>query len=153
HWIPHCYDKLSEPRLREGGIENFVQAGNKLADRPAAKHAGSPWADAYVHNTVESMCWALLVDPQGDPEILAAQQAIRKKLDDWVPKILAAQEPNGYLHTAYTLSGHKPWTRKGDHEGYTAGYFIESAIAHYLATNRTDERMYRAARKLANCWC
>jgi len=153
HWIPHCYDKLSDPRLREGGIENFVQAGNKLAGRPAARHVGYPFADAYVHNTVESMCWALLMDPQGDAELLAAQQAIRQKLDDWIPKILAAQQPNGYLHTAYTLSGRKPWTNKGDHEGYTAGYFIESAIAHYLATDKTDERMYRAARKLADCWC
>jgi len=153
HWIPHCYEKLSDPNLREGGIENFTQAGNKLAGRPFTGHRGPPWPNAYVHNTVESMCLALMFDPQGDREVVAAQAAIRKKLDDWIPKILSAQEPNGYLQTFYTLNGLTPWTNKGDHEGYTAGYFIESALAHYLMTGKTDDRMYRAARRLADCWC
>jgi len=153
HWIPHCYEKLSEPNLPEGGIENFTQAGNKLAGRPFVGHRGPPWPNAYVHNTVESMCLALMVDPQGDRQVVAAQTAIGKKLDDWIPKILSAQEPNGYLQTFYTLSGRRPWTNKGDHEGYTAGYFIESALAHYLMTGKTDDRMYRAARRLADCWC
>ncbi len=34
HWIPHCYEKLSDPKLPEGGIENFI-AGRKQAGRPA----------------------------------------------------------------------------------------------------------------------
>lgn len=152
NWIPHCYEKLSDPNLREGGIGNFVQAGNKLAGRPFEHHRGAPWANAYTHNTVEAMCLALMVDPQGDAEIIAAQKAIRAKLDDWIPKILSAQEPDGYLHTQYTLGGHKRWTNNNDHEGYQAGYFIEAAIAHYLMTGKTDNRMYRAARKLADCW-
>ena len=83
------------------------------------------------------MCLALMVDPQGDAEIIAAQDAIRKKLDDWIPKILSAQEPDGYLQTFYTLNGLRRWTNKGDHEGYTAGYFIEAAIAHYLMTGKS----------------
>ena len=153
HWIPHCYEKLSDPNLPEGGIENFTQAGNKLAGRPFVGHRGPPWPNAYVHNTVESMCLALMFDPQGDAEIIAAQSAIRKRLDDWIPKILSAQEPDGYLQTFYTLNGLKRWTNKGDHEGYTAGYFIESALAHYLMTGKTDNRMYLAARRLADCWC
>ena len=44
------------------------------------------------------------------------------------------------------------WTNKNDHEGYQAGYFIEAAIAHYMATERKDDRMLRAARRLADCW-
>ena len=103
HWIPHCYEKLSDPDLPEGGIENFTQAGNKLAGRPYVGHRGPPWPNAYVHNTVESMCLALMFDPHDDREIIAAQAAIRKKLDDWIPKILSAQEPDGYLQTFYTL--------------------------------------------------
>ena len=152
HWIPHCYETLSDPKLPEGGIENFVQAGNKLAGRPFVHSHGAVWANAYVHNTVESMCWALMCDPQGDPEIVDARDAIRKKLDDWIPKILAAQEPDGYLQTFYTLNGLKRWSNKNDHEGYQAGYFIEAAIAHYMATERKDDRMLRAARRLADCW-
>ena len=87
------------------------------------------------------------------PEIIAAQKAMRAKLDDWIPKILSAQEPDGYLQTCYTLTGRRRWSNKADHEGYLAGYFMESAMAHYLMTDRKDARMYRAAKKLADCWC
>ena len=156
NWIPHCYEKLSEPGLAEGGFNNFIQAANKLAGKPFDRRQGPPWSDAYVHNTVESMCLALTVDPQGDAQIIAAQKAIRAKLEDWIPKILAAQEPDGYLQTHFTLSqGLSHWNpaTRGDHEGYTAGYFIEAALAHYLMTGKTDPRMYRAARRLADCWC
>ena len=153
NWIPHCYNKISDPKIAEGGIENFTQAGNKLAGRPYTRHVGAVFANAWVHNTVEAMCVALMVDPQGDQEIIAAQNAIREKLHDWIPKILSAQEPDGYLQTFYTIGGRPRWTNKGDHEGYLSGYFIESALAHYLMTNKTDDRMYKAARKLADCWC
>jgi uncharacterized protein len=153
NWIPHCYNNISNTNLAEGGIINFVQAGNKLAGRPYARHKGPVFANAWVHNTVEAMCVALMVDPQGDQELVAAQQAIRAKLEDWIPKLLSAQEPDGYLQTCYTLNGHRRWTNKADHEGYLAGYFMEAAIAHYLMTDRKDPRMYAAARKLADCWC
>jgi DUF1680 family protein len=151
HWIPHCIRKLDEPNLKEGGIQNFVEAAHKLAGQPG-KHLGPPWANAYVHNTIESICLALMVDAQGEAEILAAQNAMRKKLDEWIPKVLAAQEPDGYLHTAYTTSGHKRWSRKGDHEGYTAAYFIEAALAHMALTGGKDTRLFDAAKKLADCW-
>ena len=153
HWIPHCISKISDPTLPEGGIENFAQAANKLAGRTDAKHIGAPFANAWVYNTVESICLALMVDRQGDPEILDAQGAMRKTLEDWIPKILGAQEPDGYLHTMYTINGLKRWSNRADHEGYNAGYFIEAAIAHYLMTDGADRRLLNAARKLADCWC
>ncbi len=152
NWIPHCYTKIADTNLAEGGIVNFIQAGNKNAGRPYARHKGPVFANAWVHNTVEAMCIALMVDPQGDQELIAAQNAIRAKLDEWIPIILSAQEPDGYLQTCYTLNGHKRWSNKADHEGYLAGYFMESAIAHYLLTDGKDRRMYDAAKKLADCW-
>jgi DUF1680 family protein len=156
NWIPHCYTTLSDPNLKEGGIQNFVEAGKKLAGQPAERQVGPPWANAYVHNTVESICLALMVDPQGDQQIIDAQKAMRAKLDDWIPIILAAQEPDGYLQTRFTLDpGNAPhWDSRfrGEHEGYTAGYFLESAIAHYRMTDGKDRRMYDAAKKLADCW-
>jgi uncharacterized protein len=162
HWIPHCIDELSDPNQKTGGIDNFVQAGNKLAGRPYKRHVGYPFANAYVHNTVESMCDALMVDPQGDPDIIKAQDEMRATLDKWIPIILSAQEPDGYLQTRFTLGtpdepdGFSPphWSPRyrSEHEGYTAGYFIESACADYLMTGGKDLRMYNAAKKLADCW-
>ncbi len=151
NWIPHCITKISDPKLPEGGIQNFVEAANKLAGRPA-KHTGAPFANAWVYNTIESICLALMVDAQSDREILQAQSDMRRTLEDWIPKILSAQEADGYLHTMYTINGHKRWSNKADHEGYNAGYLIEAAIAHSLMTEGKDARLLNAARRLADCW-
>jgi DUF1680 family protein len=143
--------------LKEGGIQNFVEAGKKNAGKPHGSHISSPWTDAYTLNTVESMCLALMLDARGDAEILQAQEGIRTTLEKWIPIILAAQESDGYLQTYVTL-GHdgKPhpgrWTVAGDHEGYVGGYFIEAAIAHYRMTGGKDRRLYDAALRLADCW-
>jgi hypothetical protein len=40
NWIPHCYDKLSDPYLSEGGIDNFIQAALKLSGKSAKSHVG-----------------------------------------------------------------------------------------------------------------
>ena len=152
NWIPHCVRKCEDPAGKDGGIENFVQAARKLAGEPGARHTGAVFANTWVYNTLESMCIAQMLDPQGDAEIAAAQAAMRKTIDDWVPKMLGAQEPDGYLHTQYTIEGHRRWSNKHDHEDYQAGYFIEAAIAHHLMTGGKDTRMLAAARRLADCW-
>ena len=51
------------------------------------------------------MCDALLYDAQGDAAILSAQNSFRTNLNRWIPIILSAQEPDGYLQTYYTLGG------------------------------------------------
>jgi len=154
NWIPHCIDKISEPNLKEGGINNFIDAANKLTGKPHERHRGYVFSNAWVYNTIESICVALMVDPQGDQEIIKAQEKMKATLEDWIPKILAAQEPDGYLQTAFTLSDRQRWSprHRGDHEGYVAGYFLEAGIAHYILTNKTDVRLYDAAKKLADCW-
>ena len=154
NWIPHCISKISDPNLKEGGINNFIDAANKLAGKPHGRHRGYVFSNAWVYNTIESICVALMVDPRGDQEIIKAQKAMKATLEDWIPKILAAQEPDGYLQTAFTLSDRQRWSprSRGDHEGYVAGYFLEAAIAHYLMTGGTDLRLYNAAKKLADCW-
>jgi DUF1680 family protein len=160
NWIPHCIDKINDPNLKQGqgGIDNFIEAAKALRGEPHERHKGYVFSNAWVHQTVESMSIALMVDAKGDPEILKAQERMKATLEDWIPKILAAQEPDGYLQTAYTLADRNRWPQRwnprnrGDHEGYVAGYFIESAINHYTLTNGTDKRLYDAAKKLADCW-
>jgi DUF1680 family protein len=162
NWIPHCIDQINRTNLTQGqgGIDNFIEAAKALRGEPHGHHKGYVFANAWVHQTVESMSLGLMVDPQGDPEIIRAQEKMKATLEDWIPKILAAQEPDGYLQTAWTLRGtNGPWKQRwspegrGNHEGYTAGYFIESAINHYTLTDGTDKRLYNAAKKLADCWC
>jgi DUF1680 family protein len=172
-WIPHCIAQINRtdipPGQGDGGIDNFVEAAKALRGEPHGAHKGYVFSNAWVHQTVESICLALMVDPQGDTEITAAQAKMRATLEDWIPKILAAQHKDGYLQTAFTLrdsapaSGYpaasrEPWTApwspvaRPNHEGYVAGYFIESAINHFMMTEGRDRRLYDAAKRLADCW-
>ncbi len=152
NWIPWCYNQLSNTSLAEGGIDNFVQAGRKLAGQSYSAHVGYWFSPAYVLNTFESMCVALMVDAQGDAAITNAQNAMKTKMADWLPKILSAQESDGYFATWHTLGGNTRWSsaNRDAHEGYVAGYWIEAGIAHLLATG--DTTFYNAAKKLADCW-
>lgn len=156
NWIPHVYGKISDLDLPEGGINNFVEAAKKLAGQPAAEHRGDSFANAWVYNTIESMSLALMVDAGDDQEFIDAQQGMRDKLEEWIPIILAAQEPDGYLQTRFTLDPNSPehWSprTRTEHEGYVAGFFLEAAIAHYAMTGHSDSRLYDAAMKLAGCW-
>ena len=153
NWIPHCIDQNERTDLTtgEGGLDNFIEAAKALRGEPHGRHKGYVFSNAWVHQTVESMCIALMVDPQGDKEIIAAQEKMKATLEKWIPIILAAQEPDGYLHTSYTLRDTARWRERwsprtrGNHEGYTAGYFIESAINHYTLTEGKDKRLYNAA--------
>jgi uncharacterized protein len=154
NWIPHCIQKINDPNLREGGINNFIDAANMLQGKPAGRHRGYVFSNAWIYNTIESICVALMVDPRGDAEVITAQQSMRKTLDDWIPKVLAAQEPDGYLQTAYTLSDRQRWSPRyrADHEGYVAGYLLEAGVSHYMLTGGRDQRLYNAAKRLADCW-
>ena len=160
NWIPHCIDQINRTDLKSGGggIDNFVEAAKALRGEPHGPHKGLPWANAWVHQTLESMCIAMMVDPQGDQDIIEAQTKMKMTLEDWIPKIIAAQEPDGYLQTGYTLRDTIRWRERwsaenrGTHAGYQAGYFIESAINHYMLTDGKDKRLYDAAKKLADCW-
>jgi DUF1680 family protein len=161
-WIPHCIRMCERtdiaPMRGDGGVDNFTEAGKANRGEPHGKHKGFVFSNAWVHQTVESMCIALMVDAQGDQEILQAQELMRSTLERWIPIILAAQMPDGYLQTAYTLADRASWPERwspdhrGNHEGYVAGYFIESAINHYTLTDGKDLRLYNGAKKLADCW-
>ncbi len=160
NWIPHVIDycERTDLKIGEGGIDNFIEAAKALRGEPHARHKGYVFSNAWVLETVEAMSIALMVDPHGDPDIIAAQTKMQATLDRWIPIILAAQEPDGYLQTAYTLADRADWPahwspeQRGNHEGYIAGYFIESAINHYTLTDGQDLRLYNAAKKLADCW-
>ena len=154
NWIPHCIKKISDPELKEGGINNFIDAANKLAGKEHGSHRGYVFSNAWIYNTIESICIVLMVHAQGDDEIINAQKQMRATLEDWIPKILAAQEPDGYLQTCFTLSDRQRWSprHRADHEGYVAGYFLECAVSHHMLTNGKDLRLYNAAKKLADCW-
>ncbi len=161
-WIPHCIRQCERtdiaPGKGDGGLDNFVEAAKANRGEEHGAHKGYVFSNAWVHQTVESMCIALMIDAHGDQDTLAAQAHMQATLDRWIPIILAAQMGDGYLQTAYILADRKDWPERwspehrGNHEGYVSGYFIESAINHYTLTDGKDLRLYNAAKRLADCW-
>jgi len=105
NWIPYCIAQNERTDLTsgQGGIDNFIEAAKAIKGESFQRHKGYVFSNAWVHQTVESICIALMVDAQGDKEIIAAQEKMKVALERWIPIILAAQESDGYLHTAYTL--------------------------------------------------
>ncbi len=118
--IRHCEET---PRL-----SNFRNAAAKLRGASFEPHQGIYFDDSDVYKVLEGMAYVLSVHP--DPTLEA-------KADEWIDTICAAQEPDGYLDTYFTL-GHPDdkWTDMEKHEDYCAGHFFEAAVAYWRATGK-----------------
>lgn len=119
--IPVCIDQteVKTPRIR-----NF----EKVARKKGEKHEGIFYDDSDVFKALEAMSYSLKTHP--NPEI-------EKKCDEWIEKIAAAQQPDGYLNTWYSLYGlENKYTDMSMHEDYNAGHMIEAAVAYYNVTGK-----------------
>lgn len=148
-WLPHCIRQM-EPGGKGQELLNLVETGKALRGQPHGAFRGLPWSDAYVYNTVEAICLALEVDPDGDAELAEAQSFLRSKVEEWIPIMLAAQDKDGYIHSFHVLKARPRFTAIADHEFYVMGYFIEMGVAHYRMSGGRDRRLYDAALKCAN---
>lgn len=101
---------------------NFIQAGRKINGQSYSAHVGYWFSPAYVLNIFESMCVALMLNPDGNSQISSAQTVIILIINDWLPKILSAQEPYGYFATWHTLENYPRWSssHRDAHEGYVS---------------------------------
>lgn len=116
--LPVCIDQIEN---RTGRIRNFENAA-----KGSGKHSGIFFDDSDVYKALEGISYSLINNP--DP-------MLRRTADQWVAKIAAAQQPDGYINTYYTLTGlDKRWTDMDKHEMYCAGHMIEAGIAYLLAT-------------------
>jgi DUF1680 family protein len=119
--IPVCIEQteVKTPRIR-----NF----EKVARAKGEKHEGIYYDDSDVYKALEAIAYSLKNHP--DPKLEA-------KADEWIDKIAAAQLPDGYLNTYFTLTGlDKRWTDMEKHEDYNAGHLIEAAVAYYNTTGK-----------------
>ncbi|MBN2063587.1 MAG: glycoside hydrolase family 127 protein [Sedimentisphaerales bacterium] len=131
--IPFAF-KMCEDTNR---IENFKIAG-KLSDKLWDGEFG--FNDTDVYKVIEGASYSLMVKPDAK---------LDSYLDEVISYIAAAQEPDGYLYTAYTAKArehkkniaccyHKDrWDDLASaHELYNLGHMYEAAAAHYQATGK-----------------
>lgn len=115
-----CIDQIEN---QTGRIRNFENAARK-----AGEHSGIFFDDSDVYKAMEGIAYSLINNP--DPKL-------EQKADEWIDKFAAAQEPDGYINTYYTLTGlDKRWRNMDKHEMYCAGHMIEAAVAYYQATGK-----------------
>ena len=130
--LPVCIDQIEN---QTGRIRNFENAA-----KGKGEHSGIFFDDSDVYKALEGMAYSLQIEP--DPELEA-------KCNEWVDKFYAAQQPDGYLNTYYTLTGlENRWHDMDRHEMYCAGHMMEAAVAYYKATGR--RRLVDVAEKFAH---
>jgi uncharacterized protein len=127
-------------------LENLEKSGNLENLRLAAKRAtqgfqGPVFMDSDVYKALEAAAYSLATDP--DP-------ALDRRLDDIIAILAAAQQPDGYLNSYYTVKepGRRWSNLRDNHELYCAGHMFEAAVAHYQATGKTN--FLNVARKFAD---
>lgn len=143
--IPLAFRKCEE----SGRYENFVKAANPSDNY---KVGGFPFDDTDVYKTIEGASYLLQTYPD-------------KKLESYIDSVLvlvaAAQEPDGYLNTSYTMNPAHPhpwmsptkWEKVENlsHEFYNLGHMAEAAVAHYQATGKRN--FLDIAIRYADCVC
>ncbi len=133
--IPYAFEQSEAT----GRIENFKVAAG-LSEGPWQGDAG--FNDSDVFKIIEGAAYSLMAHP--DAELDAY-------LDRLIPWIAAAQEPDGYLYTAWTAQVQRQDRPIGccyiaeqwdnivmSHELYNVGHLYEAAVAHYQATGKRE---------------
>ena len=127
---------IYQTEVRTARIRNFEKVIRKKGER----HEGIYYDDSDVYKALEAMAYSIHTRPNAKLEA---------KADEWIDKIAAAQEQDGYLNTYYSLRGlENRWTDVEKHEDYNAGHLIEAAVAYYDVTGK--RKFLDVAIRLAN---
>ncbi|MFE7270923.1 glycoside hydrolase family 127 protein [Streptomyces sp. NPDC057623] len=129
--LDHCRDWME----RVGWIGNFRAA---VEGRVQRDRRGREFADSDVYKLIEAMAWA----GRHDSEVAALTETIAP-----------AQEPDGYLGTAFGRPGQQP--RYSDlewgHELYCYGHLIQAGVAQARAGGEGE--LTKIARRAADHVC
>jgi DUF1680 family protein len=127
--IPH----IMQENEATGRVDNF----RKGAGLMPGEYVGRRFNDTDVYKIIEAASYSLISHP--DP-------ALAKQVDDLIALIAKAQQPDGYLFPARTISPATPaagvgterwqYENTGSHELYNAGHLYEAAVAHFQATGK-----------------
>lgn len=126
-------------------FENFDLVASGARD--IGRHAGPPWYDGLVYETIRGISDLLAQRP--DP-------ALKARVDGYIARIEAAQksDPDGFVgtNTQLTEDNHR-WGANGgflrmQHDVYNAGMLIEAGVHYYEATG--DDRLLKVATRMAD---
>lgn len=120
--IPALWEYFGEPRMHHW--KNF----RKAAGLEEGGHVGTGWNDGDFYKWMEAVSHVYHVTQ--DP-------TLDRWLDEIIPVIAKAQQPDGYIHTHNQLKGIPPFYSLRHHELYDMGHLMTAACMHYRATGKT----------------
>ncbi len=126
--LPYQWDVLND-RVPDAELSRAVENFRIAAGDAEGEFYGFVFQDTDVAKWLETVAYSLAVSP--DPEL-------ERTADEMIDLIARAQQPDGYLNTYFTIKApDQRWTNLREaHEFYTAGHFIEAAVAYYEATGK-----------------
>jgi len=139
--IPDVFDKFEQ---RSFALRNFDRAAT-------GRKTGHNGCHFYDGNLLEAIRGA------GDYLARYPDKALEARMDGMIDRIVAAQLPDGYLHTAVQIKApHQRWGDNGGcllthHEIYNAGCLIEAGVHYYRATGKT--KLLVCGIRFANLLC
>ena len=94
--------------------------------------------DTDLAKWLESVAYSLAYEPDAELE---------KRADAMIDLIGKAQQPDGYLDTYFIIKepDKKFCNLREGHELYTAGHFMEAAVAYYQVTGKREIPAHHAA--------
>ena len=125
-------------------IDNFRNAAALLKNGVKPENGnfyGMVFQDSDVAKWLEAAAYSLVIKPDGE---------LSARIDELCDLVAAAQEPDGYLDTYFTLErpeGKFQNLLEG-HELYCAGHMMEAAVALYEATG--NEKLLNVMKKNGN---
>jgi DUF1680 family protein len=141
--VPYAFQQCEDTKR----LQNFDLAAETMKRRAAGESTFQnkpltiyPFDDSDVFKAVEGAAFALSL--HRDP-------ALEAKLDSYIAKFAAAQEPDGYLYTFRTMHPDSPahdwidqkrWLKDPilSHELYNLGHLYEAGVAYYQATGKRN---------------
>ena len=133
--LGHCEEWME----RIGWIGNFDRAADGTV---AERHDGIEFVESEVYKLLEAMAWEL--GRRHDP-------GLERRFEALVSRVAAAQEEDGYLHTAFGRPGQR--ARYSDlewgHELYCFGHLFQAAVAR-ARSGHPDDLQVATARRLAD---
>ncbi len=130
--LPVCIDQIEN---KTGRMQNFINAAKRKG-----KHSGIFFDDSDVYKALEGIANSLINHPDA---------TLEKKADEWIDNIAAAQLPDGYINTYFTLTGlQNRFTNMDKHEMYCAGHLLEAGVAYKAATGK--DKLLNVGRRMAD---
>lgn len=118
--IPHLYRELAQ----NGALDALSHEWT-----PGEEPVPHVFWDSDIAKWIEAASYTLRWHPDDELDAL---------LDSVIERLAAAQQPDGYLNTYFTLvlPGERFTDLEDAHELYCAGHIFEAAVAHFQATGK-----------------